>query len=257
MTKAPETLIVDHAERIKPLQPCIIFRKARHVINRMDIEVSENNQRPRRGRARIGELGPAWITAIAALIVALTGAGFFAGRVTAGPTKTVAPPASHSETYPASPAVTQSEQPSSVASSGGITYLSQLTPLQKAVYSFTTEPVQMGATTFQQSIRFTCQTAITSFFYNVTGFTFLDATVGVPNNAANPAGYTANISFFKNGSTTQLGPTITDVLGQLQKVHLNLEGAVQLQVACTTAADGPDTFMDIALGNPSLSGSLR
>lgn len=29
------------------------------------------------------ELGPAWITAISSLIVALTGAGFFAGRVTA------------------------------------------------------------------------------------------------------------------------------------------------------------------------------
>jgi hypothetical protein len=32
---------------------------------------------------RLAELGPAWITALAALIVALTGAGFFAGRVSA------------------------------------------------------------------------------------------------------------------------------------------------------------------------------
>ena len=36
-----------------------------------------------RRRGRIGELGPAWISAIAAVIVALTGAGFFAGRVSA------------------------------------------------------------------------------------------------------------------------------------------------------------------------------
>jgi hypothetical protein len=33
-------------------------------------------------RRRIAELGPTWITAIAALIVALTSAGFFAGRAT-------------------------------------------------------------------------------------------------------------------------------------------------------------------------------
>lgn len=37
--------------------------------------------------ARFGELGPAWITAIAALIVALTGAGFFVGHVTASSPK--------------------------------------------------------------------------------------------------------------------------------------------------------------------------
>lgn len=33
-------------------------------------------------RSRIGELGPAWISAIAALLTAMTAAGFFAGRVT-------------------------------------------------------------------------------------------------------------------------------------------------------------------------------
>jgi len=215
--------------------------------------MSVSNRPPRRGWARLGELGPAWITAIAALIVALTGAGFFAGRVTAGATNTVVAPVLPSKASSAPPTATQREQPSGAASSGGITYLTQLTPLQTND-GFTVEPVQMGTTTYQQSIRFTCQTAVTSVVYNVTGFTFLDATVGVPNNATNAAGYTANISFFKNGSATQLSLPITDVVGKLQKVHLNLEGAVQLQITCTTEADGSDTFMDVALGNPSLSG---
>ena len=46
----------------------------------------------RRGWARIGELGPAWITAGAGVIVALAAAGFFAGRATTptpAPTETV------------------------------------------------------------------------------------------------------------------------------------------------------------------------
>jgi hypothetical protein len=220
-------------------------------------ETNKRNQSTRHGWARLGELGPAWITAIATLILALTGAGFFAGRATATPAKTVTAPARLSEKPSASPAATPREQPSNIASSSGITYLSQLTPLQTGYSSFTAEPVQMGTATYQRSIRFTCQTPVTSVVYNVTGYTFLDATVGVPNNASNAAGSTTNISFFKNGSTTQLGPTITDVLGQLQKIHLNLQGAVQLQIACNTAADGPDTSMDVALGNPSLSGSSQ
>lgn len=45
--------------------------------------MTTNNQPPKRGQwARLGELGPGWISAIAALIVALGTAGFFAGRVT-------------------------------------------------------------------------------------------------------------------------------------------------------------------------------
>ena len=41
---------------------------------------SSNNDKDKKG---IGELGPVWITSLAALITALTGAGFFVGRSTA------------------------------------------------------------------------------------------------------------------------------------------------------------------------------
>ena len=54
--------------------------------------MSDKEGSPRRGWARIGELGPAWITAGAGVIVALAAAGFFAGRATTptpAPTETV------------------------------------------------------------------------------------------------------------------------------------------------------------------------
>jgi hypothetical protein len=54
--------------------------------------MGDKEESQRRGWARIGELGPAWISAIAAVIVALAAAGFFAGRVTTptpAPTETV------------------------------------------------------------------------------------------------------------------------------------------------------------------------
>jgi hypothetical protein len=54
--------------------------------------MSADNERPRRGWARIAELGPVWISAIAALIVALATAGFFTGRATAPTVTTAAPP---------------------------------------------------------------------------------------------------------------------------------------------------------------------
>ena len=52
--------------------------------------MSEDDQSSRRSSKRAGverfaELGPAWIAALASLIVALTSAGFFAGRVSATP----------------------------------------------------------------------------------------------------------------------------------------------------------------------------
>jgi hypothetical protein len=69
--------------------------------------MGDKEEPQRRGWARIGELGPAWISAIAAVILALAGAGFFAGRATTptpAPTETVTvtagqtPPSSSSGT---------------------------------------------------------------------------------------------------------------------------------------------------------------
>lgn len=45
--------------------------------------MDNNVQPPRRRWASLAEVGPKWLFAIAALITALTGAGFFAGRATA------------------------------------------------------------------------------------------------------------------------------------------------------------------------------
>jgi hypothetical protein len=67
-----------------------------------------------RGWARIGELGPAWIGAIATLIVALTGAGFFAGRVTA---PTVTPTQTVTVTPTETPGPDHSEVPSPTGTS--------------------------------------------------------------------------------------------------------------------------------------------
>jgi hypothetical protein len=49
----------------------------------MDEEPSKGQEPSKPHGPRFREIGPAWITAIAALIAALAGAGFFAGRVTA------------------------------------------------------------------------------------------------------------------------------------------------------------------------------
>ncbi|GIG55833.1 hypothetical protein Lfu02_02050 [Longispora fulva] len=49
-------------------------------------------ERRRTGWARLAELGPAWLSSIAAVIAALAAAGFFAGRLTADVSTSAAPP---------------------------------------------------------------------------------------------------------------------------------------------------------------------
>lgn len=64
------------------------------------------SRRPQKktGLARLAELGPAWISALAALLAALAAAGFFAGRVSASPTPTAQPTVFVTTTVTPSPA---------------------------------------------------------------------------------------------------------------------------------------------------------
>jgi len=56
------------------------------------------------GMGRLAELGPAWISALAALLAALAAAGFFAGRVSASAAPTAQPTMVVTKTMTASPA---------------------------------------------------------------------------------------------------------------------------------------------------------
>ena len=117
--------------------------------------------------------------------------------------------------------------------------------------------MKLGTKSFDQSIRFTCEGGQSSVVYNVAGYSFLDATVGVPNDATNAAGNTAVISFLKNGTSTQLTQPITEVVGQQQPIHLDLQGAAQLDIACvaTVGVNGSYISMDIAFGNATIGPS--
>src|SRR5262249_18119226 len=167
------------------------------------------------------------------------------------PSPTTGSTASSTPTVPASTqATTETPNPA------GVTNLSTLKPVQNTyAYGFTTGPVQIGTTSYQQSVRFTCYGNQTSLVYDVAGFTFLDATIGVPNDAPNAAGNTATITFLKDGSTTQLGKPVTDVTGRPQKIHLDLDGAAQLEIACTATnnATHNGTSMDVTFGDATLS----
>ena len=138
-------------------------------------------------------------------------------------------------------------------SAAGIAYLSAITPVvnNTSGSGLMTGPVQMGTTTYERSVQFSCYSGLSDVVYNVAGFNFLNTTVGVPNNAAGAAGNAATIVFLKNGSTTQLEPPITDTLGQQQQVHLNLQGAEQLEIQCSTSSGG----MNVALGNAAFGPS--
>ncbi|HEY2286642.1 MAG TPA: NPCBM/NEW2 domain-containing protein [Streptosporangiaceae bacterium] len=133
-------------------------------------------------------------------------------------------------------------------------------PVQANDATVTNGAVQIGNTAYPDSARFTCGTGIyspTSLVYDVAGFAFLNATLGVPSNATNAAGNTMNITFFKDGSTEQLGKTITVSLDSPVALHVNLDGASQLAIDCAATPSASDAAapMDIAFGNAVLASS--
>ncbi|MBV9141156.1 MAG: NPCBM/NEW2 domain-containing protein [Pseudonocardiales bacterium] len=209
------------------------------------------------------------VIAVVASIVVTFGIGAAAGHGTASPWATPAaaitavrmvtaapPTAGVGATQPTS---TGGSQPPSGPSSGGPTNLSAIKPVQTAgsIGNFTTGSVQIGTTTYPNSVRFTCGYVVSgpgNVVYNVAGFTFLDAMIGVPNDATNGIGDTMAITFFKDGST-QLGSPLNIVLGQSQTVHLDLQGASQLELKClpTDNVSHNEVQMDIALGDATIS----
>jgi hypothetical protein len=138
-------------------------------------------------------------------------------------------------------------------STAGKVYLSTLKPVASPYANVDAAPVQFGTTTYPQSIRFTCEGGQSSVTYQVAGYAFLDATVGVPDDATNATGHTAKVTFLKNGTSTPLGQPLTVVLGRPQQIHLDLQGSAQVAISCVaTDSTGGYQSIDIALGDAAL-----
>jgi cytoskeletal protein RodZ len=151
---------------------------------------------------------------------------------------------------------------STIAATGGgagsaVADLADTTPLQNNdMGNLSTGPEQIGTTTYQNSVGFTCDSGddyvtATDLIYNVAGYKFLTAVFGIPSDATNN---TMTITFFKDGSTTQLATPMTISLDHPQSVHLNLDGSSQLEIACnaTSVANHSKVDMDGAMGNATI-----
>jgi hypothetical protein len=152
---------------------------------------------------------------------------------------------------------------STVAAPGGaagapLADLSALNPVnQSYISSLSTGPQQIGSTTYQDSVRFTCDAPSGYLVYDVAGYKYLTTLIGIPSDASNATGNTMTITFYKDGSASQLMTPVTVSLDHPQSVHLNLQGASQLEVACsaisTTSQDSE--YMDVAFGNATIGPS--
>lgn len=205
-----------------------------------------------------------WPLAAAASVLALVGAVYLlwpqagtdnANHPTVLATNTTTPPTAtpttaatrttdSTKTTPASLPPGATRQPSADTT----TNLSATNPVTTYnVHSLSTGVERIGTTSYQNSVRFSCYFGGSGHVtYNVAGYKFLDATIGVPNNATNAVDNTMAITFFKDGST-QMGSPLNVALGQPQPVHLDLQGAVQLKIKCD-----PDSEMDIVLGDATI-----
>jgi hypothetical protein len=178
-------------------------------------------------------------------------------------------PSEVSPTAAASPATTGGTSPgvsaspgassSTIAASGSgagsiVANVSELTPVQKNVGSVSDGPEQIGTVTYQDSVDFSCENVSgQNVVYEVANYKFLTALIGLPSDSSNAIGNAMTITFFKDGSS-QLGGPVTVTLDHPQSVHLNLQGASQLEIACsgTSVANDSLVSMDVVLGNATL-----
>lgn len=214
------------------------------------------------------------LTSVAGIVTVLAsfGLGVGADRVahSQSPTATQPPvtitvsalPASNTPTLTPSFSSTPSlsSPPPTSADPAKVTKLSAINPIQtKNVSNPIAGSVQVGTATYPNSIRFTCNGAYPGdVVYNVARFKFLNATIGVPNDARNAAGNTTVITFLKDSSAAQpLGSPLNVAVGQPQLVHLDLQGATQLDIHCvaTNNATHSVAIMDIVLGDAEISPS--
>lgn len=223
---------------------------------------------PTRRRGRVSG-----VLVVVLVVVLAAAGGFLAGRLTAPAGNPVAAPPAAATTTPATSSRSNQVAPQPAPSTGqsaanstgvpaadGPAYLDVLKPVE-ATYAgnFVTGPEQIGTTNYPRSVRFTCEGGQTMVVYDVAGFTYLNATLGVPNDAPNGAGNTAAVTFFKDGSTNQLAPAVNDVVGQPQQIHLNLAGSAQLEIACSATNNTSHGYigMDITLGNGILTNASQ
>jgi hypothetical protein len=147
-----------------------------------------------------------------------------------------------------------------IAAAGGgpgsaLADLSQLTPVQVYNVSGVSDgKVRIGATTYADSVRFTCDSgsheSSGDLDYVVTGYGSMTATLGVPSYDTSAAGDTMTVSFNNNGSGAQLDGPVTVTPGHPQQVRVRFRQASQLEISCTSVSpSGAARSMDLALGN--------
>ncbi len=152
--------------------------------------------------------------------------------------------------------------------------LSALSPVQAFnVSGVRSGPVRIGAVTYADSVRFTCDSgghdSSGDLDYVVTGYGSMSATVGVPSDGApgdgapgdgapgddtHGVGDTMTVAFFNNGSGPQVSQPLTITPGHPRRVHLRIRGSSQLEISCSavnTATQSPE-YMELALANATI-----
>lgn len=153
--------------------------------------------------------------------------------------------------------------PTIAASGGGpgarVEDLSALAPVQAFnVSGVRNGPVRIGAVTYADSVRFTCDSgghdSSGDLDYVVTGYGSMSAMIGVPSDDTRAAGDTMTVSFFNNGSGSQTSRPLTISPGQPQRVRLTFRGSSQLEISCSAvnATTQSPEYMDLALANATI-----
>ncbi|MFI6338089.1 NPCBM/NEW2 domain-containing protein [Streptomyces sp. NPDC050535] len=224
----------------------------------------------RRGRRRWGVI-PRWFE-LFAICAATIAAGFFGGRETVvradDPEPTVTVTATATATVIATPEPSQSpsteNKPGPEDSSqdpgvtdppepGSVVYLAD----GEAINSdgdVSVQPVTIRGEHYEKSIRLGCNSAGESAVYSTSGYTRLEAKVGILADSPNAIGSVGSIQVV-NAAGNPIGEEVSIRSSRAEDLSVDISGQDQIRITCVMTKSGDESayYFYSGLGNAALS----
>ncbi|MEU6066820.1 MULTISPECIES: NPCBM/NEW2 domain-containing protein [Streptomyces] len=227
------------------------------------------NKQERRARRRWGVV-PKWLEVLA-VCAATMAAGFFGGRqtvvltgdprpavtVTATATVTASPQPEVSQAGGGSGTATDSSTPTSDETTATDTasrvYLADLDSVD-SVGDVSAQPITIRGHHYAKSIRLGCDATGNSVVYSTSGYSRLQAKVGILADSHNAIGSIGTIKV-ANAAGNPIGNEVTVKSSEVDDLSLDISGQDQVRITCvmTKSGDESSTYFFSGLGDATLS----
>lgn len=220
----------------------------------------------RRAQRRWGVI-PKWFELLA-ICAATIAAGFFGGRetviraddpkpavtVTATATVTATPgPSTNADDEPRTQVDPSDSGGPESPEPGSVVYLADRDVVDGGGDA-SAQPVTIRGEHFAKSVRLTCDSEGESVVYSTSGYTRLEAKVGILADSTNAIGSVGSIQV-ANAAGNPIGEEVSIQSSRIEDLSVDISGQDQVKISCvmTKSGDESSSYFYSGLGNASLS----